>query len=404
MGQNSNSDFKPIPLSVPTIGGNEWTYIKECLDTNWLSYVGPFVSRFERDLALRTGSRFAVAMNSGTSALHIALLTAGVEPDSEVVMPAITFVAPANAVAYCRAWPVLVDIDPHDWQMDVGKVSDFLNKDCITRDGKLWNRMTGRRISAILPVHLLGDMADVDAIADLAQQFGLPVIEDAAECLGATYKARPIGALSPKIDSEMRQVITSFNGNKIVTTGGGGAVLTDSERMANRGRHLSTTAKSDPVKFQHDEIGYNYRLNNICAALGTAQLERLDEFVAIKRGTAIKYERVLQGSGCARLHPESVSGRSIFWLYTVMTSEPSFPIVERLNGLGIQARPVWTPLYDLPMFHDRAYLSACDFAPKFHEHAMSLPSSVGITDGEIGIVAEALRDSVDRISPSTLTA
>lgn len=390
-------DSKMIPLSVPHLEGNEWLYIKECLDTNWVSYVGPFVNRFEQDLAGKTGSRFAVAMNSGTAALHIALLAANVEEDTEVVMPAITFVAPANAVAYCRAWPSLIDVRPLDWQIDVEKLSDFLHKECVRKAGKLWNRATGRAISAILPVHLLGDLADIDSIAELATKFELPIIEDAAECLGATYKSRPIGSPIPGFDCEMRQVITSFNGNKIVTTGGGGALLTDNEAIHAHARHLSTTAKSDAIKFQHDEIGYNYRMNNISAALGTAQLERLDEFVSIKRSTAMKYGNVLGKIDGVTLHPESAAARSIFWLYTVMTRQPSFPVIERLNGIGIQARPIWTPLYELPMFRSGAYAYHCEFATDFHARAISLPSSVGVTDEEIETVAQSLRECIELV-------
>ncbi|MBV8866685.1 MAG: LegC family aminotransferase [Acidobacteriaceae bacterium] len=394
MSQRNAKPSEIIPLSVPTVGGNEWTYIKECLDTNWLSYVGPFVTRFERDLAAHTGSRFAVATSSGTAALHIALLTAGVRENTEVVMPAVTFVAPANAVAYCRAWPVLIDTRPLDWQLDIQKLSDFLHKACTQKDGQLWNRATGRVISAILPVHLLGDMADIDAIAQLAQKFELPIVEDAAECLGATYEGRPIGAPIPGFDPEMRQVITSFNGNKIITTGGGGALLTDAESIYTRARHLSTTAKTDPVRFLHDEIGYNYRMNNICAALGTAQLERLNEFVSIKRRTATKYRAALQNAGGIRAHPESPTGKSIFWLYTVMTSEPSFPAIQNLNAIAIQTRPVWTPLYDLPMFRKKIHSYHCDFAAEFHARAISLPSSVGITDKQIETVAQGLCETL----------
>lgn len=390
MRQESNAGSKQIPLSVPNLGGNEWAYIKECLDTNWVSYVGPFVGRFERDLSVHTGCRFAIAMNSGTSALHLALLTAGVERNTEVIMPAISFVAPANAVAYCGASPVLIDISPIDWQMDVEKLDDFLTKVCVRKLDGLWNRVTDRRISAILPVHLLGDLADVDAIGELAQKFELPMIEDAAECLGARYKGRPIGAAIPGFDPEMRQVITSFNGNKIVTTGCGGAILTDSERLSRHSRHLSTTAKTDPLRFQHDEVGYNYRLNNISAALGTAQLERLEEFVSIKRRTAATYELGLQDLANVRLHPQSPNGESIFWLYTVMTEDPSLPLIEKLNSLGIQVRPLWTPLNELPMFSNRVYSHQCAFSPYLHRHALSLPSSVGITGEEIAMVVTAL--------------
>lgn len=384
---------EPIPLSVPHLAGNEWAYIKECLDTNWVSYVGPFVTKFEEQLSKHAQCRYAVATNSGTAALHIALLNAGVEAESEVVMPAISFIAPANAIAYCRAWPALVDISPVDWQIDVAKLADFLQRDCIENGGALRNRYTGRRISAVLAVHLLGDMADVDEIAELCARYRLPLIEDAAECLGARYKNRGIAAPNPALEPAFRQMITSFNGNKIVTTGGGGALLTNDADLAGRARHLTTTAKSDNLKFEHDAIGYNYRLNNVAAALGAAQLEQLDYFVSLKRAAAEKYRSLLSALPGLRLHPESVTGRSIFWLYTILLKEPALPVIEQMNRLGIQARPVWTPIYAQPTFRDQVHCARCEFARCFHTHAISLPSSVGITNEEIEAVVDALREA-----------
>ena len=292
-----------VPLCVPEIGGNEWTYIKECLDTNWVSYVGPFVERFEKDLAKKSGASHAVATSSGTAALHIALLLAGVGPDNEVVMPGITFVAPANAVRYCSAWPALIDINPMDWQLDVERLSDFLVDGCTVRDRQLINKTTGRRIAALLPVHLLGGMFDVDAVAELATRFELPLIEDAARILGATYKGRPIGAPCRAYGGPLRLVATSFNGNKIITTGGGGALLCEDAALAARARHLSTTAKADKIEFYHDEVGYNYRLTNLAAALGVAQLEKLDGYVEIKRNIARRYVGSLGKSDSVTLHP-----------------------------------------------------------------------------------------------------
>ena len=205
---------RTIPLAVPTIRGNEWKYIRECLDTNWVSYLGPFVSRFEHELATRCGANYAVATVSGTAALHLALLNAGVEPETEVIMPAMTFVATANAVRYCGAWPTLIDQQETDWQLDVGKLDDFLKKECTSRSGALVNRNTNRPISALLPVHLLGDMCDIDSVAEIAVKHDLPIVEDAAQCLGVTYKGRSIGAPLPGFDVARRQVITSLNGNK----------------------------------------------------------------------------------------------------------------------------------------------------------------------------------------------
>lgn len=386
---------QPIPLSVPHLAGNEWAYIRECLETNWVSYVGPFVTKFEEQLAGHAGCRYAVATNSGTAALHIALLNAGAQADSEVVMPAISFIAPANAIAYCGAWPALIDVSPVDWQMDLAKLADFLRHDCLEQGGALRNGKTGRRVSAILAVHLLGDMADVDGIAELCARYRLPLIEDAAECMGARYKERGIAAPNPALDPALRQVITSFNGNKIVTTGGGGALLTNDAELARRGHHLTTTAKSDSLRFEHDAIGYNYRLTNVCAALGVAQLEQLEHFVHLKRATAAKYSELLKNVPGVRLHPESLSTRSIFWLYTILLDEPVLPVIEQMNRLGVQARPVWTPIYAQPMFCGKIYSSRCEFAPRLHAHAVSLPSSVGITDEEIEAVVDALGEARD---------
>jgi perosamine synthetase len=357
-----------------------------------VSYRGSFVDRFEKDLAARCGAKFAVATNSGTAALHVALLLAGAGPDTEVAMPAVTFVAPGNAVRYCGAWPVFIDIRAEDWQWDVAKLADFLRQGCELRHGALHNRATGRRIAALMPVHLLGDMCDVDAVAELAQRYGLPVVEDAAECLGATYKGRGLAAPAPAADPARRFVATSFNGNKIVTTGGGGAIFTDDAAVAARVRHLTTTAKSRDLEFFHDELGFNYRLTNVAAAIGVAQLERLDEFIAVKRSHAKGYEAAFQAEGAAIPNPESAHGRSIYWLYTVLLDRPSLPVIRQLNERGIGSRPIWTPLCDLPEFSGRSMAYRCEFAPRFHERAASLPSSVGLTPPELREAAEALID------------
>ncbi|HVW87660.1 MAG TPA: aminotransferase class I/II-fold pyridoxal phosphate-dependent enzyme [Bryobacteraceae bacterium] len=383
-----------IPLSEPLLSGNEGIYVKECLDTNWVSYRGSFVDRFEKDLASRCGARFAVATNSGTAALHVSLLLAGVKPDTEVVMPAITFVAPGNAVRYCGAWPVFVDIQETDWQWDVAKLADFLREGCETRGGALYNRTTGRQVSALMPVHLLGDMCDVDAVAELGQRYGLPVIEDAAECLGATYKGRGLAAPVHALDPSRRFVASSFNGNKIATTGGGGVIFTDDSAMAARARHLTTTAKSGDLEFFHDELGYNYRLTNVAAAIGVAQLERLDEFIAIKRAHADLYRTAFEGQAGIAPNPESEHGRAIFWLYTILLDGPSLPVIRELNERGIGSRPIWTPLYDLPEFAGRCMTWKCEFAPRFHQLAASLPSSVGLVETDLREVAAAVLDVI----------
>lgn len=379
-----------IPLSVPTLRGNEWNYIKECLDTNWVSYAGPFVDRFESEMAAKVGAKHAVATASGTAALHISLLLAGVKDNDEVVMPAVTFVAAANAVRYCGAWPALIDISPNDWQLDSTQLEQFLTNGCSTRDGRLYNRTTGRRIAALMPVHLLGGMADVDAVAELATRYELPLIEDAAECLGATYKGRAIGAPCPAYGGPMRMVVTSFNGNKIITTGGGGAIFTEDPALAAHARHLTTTAKADEIEFIHDEVGYNYRLTNIAAALGVAQLEQLDEYVEIKRAIAARYAKHLQVHPHIKVHPEPLHCRSTFWMYSVTLDRPSRLVVDALNRAGVMSRPMWMPINTLPAFSDGTFRSNVTTAEAFYKFGLSLPCSVGITEAQIDRVLTLL--------------
>jgi perosamine synthetase len=392
---NSNS---PIPLSVPHLAGNEWAYIKECLDTNWVSYVGPFVDRFERELAAKVGAKHAVATGSGTAALHVALVLAGVGPDDEVVMPGLTFVAPANAVRYCGAWPVFTDIAARDWQWDVALLADFLANGCGASNGKLVNKQTGRRIAALLPVHLLGGMCDVDAVAELASRYELPLIEDAAECLGATYKGRGIGAACPSYRGPIRLVATSFNGNKIITTGGGGALLAEDPALAARAKHLTTTAKADKMEFYHDEVGYNYRLTNIAAALGVAQLEKLDEYVEIKRGIAARYAEGLKDCAGVTVHPEPRDCRSIFWMYSATLPCEAGPVIRRLNEQGIMSRPLWVPLHRLPAFSGHCHVVKAGEAERFYERGLSLPCSVSLTESDQQRVIAALRQETNRKS------
>jgi perosamine synthetase len=380
---------KMIPLTVPLLRGNEWKYVKECLDTNWVSYVGPFVERFEKELAEKAGAKQCVATASGTAALHIALILAGVNRDDEVVMPGTTFVAPANAVRYCGAWPTLVDIGDLDWQINVNQMADFLARGCSVRNGQLCNKVTGRRVAALMPVHLLGGMCDLDAVAELATRYELPLIEDAAECLGATYKGRAIGAPCPAYRGPLRLVATSFNGNKIVTTGGGGAIFFDDPVLAARAKHLTTTARADKIEFVHDEVGYNYRLTNIAAALGVAQLEQLKDYVEAKQNIARRYAASFVSCDGIRIHPEPAECQSTFWMYTVRLNRQARPVIDRLIDRGIMARPIWVPLHRLPVFKN-VFDAGSTVANDLYGHAVSLPCSVGITDSEIRKVAKEL--------------
>jgi perosamine synthetase len=377
-----------IPLSTPVLRGNEWAYVKECLDTNWVSSAGPFVDRFEKMAAGRVGMRHAVALVNGTSALHLALLVIGVQPDDEVVMPALTFIAPANAVRYLGAWPVFVDVDPHCWQLDPQRLVDFVERDCAWRKGVLRNRATGRRVRAVLPVDILGHPCDLDPIVEVAHGRDLVVVEDATEALGAHYKGRPIGGGADV-------ACLSFNGNKIVTSGGGGMLATNHAGWADRARYLSTQAKDDPVEYIHGSVGYNYRLTNIQAALGVAQLEQLDEFVAAKRRHALEYMTALDDVAGITPMPEASWAFSTFWLYTVLVDPAQYgtdsrALLSRLAGQGIQSRPLWQPLSRSAALRD-CQATSTPVADRLAAMALSLPSSADLAPADQARVVFAVK-------------
>ena len=381
-----------VLLSAPYINGNEWQYVKDCLDTHWVSSVGSYVDRFERELGEVAGASHCVAVNSGTSALHLALLLAGVEPDTEVIMPAVSFVAPANTVRYCGAWPTFIDIDPATWQLDLAKLEDFLAEGCKrSGSGTLINRATGRKIAALMPVHLLGAMVDVRVVTELACRFGLPLVEDAAECLGAHCHGRPIGAPVDGLEDTPRIVATSFNGNKIVTTGGGGALFFEDELLASRAKHLSTTAKTHAVEFHHDEVGYNYRLSNVSAAIGVAQLEMLDEFVVLKRKIADVYEQAFSTLPSVETAPTASYCAPTHWMYTIRVDRSSAALIAELNAQNIQSRPVWVPLPILEPFASNCYVHSIEFASAFYETALSIPCSVSLSESDQQRVIDALQ-------------
>jgi len=382
-----------IPLCVPELGGNEWRYVKECLDTNWVSSAGPFVSRFEQSLAAYVGADHAVATVNGTAALHIALLVAGVRPDDEVILPALSFIAPANAVRYAGAWPVFVDVEREHWEIDPQKTADFIDRECVWKAGELRNRNTGRRVSALLPVHILGHPVDLDPLTELARKFDLALIEDATESLGAKYKGRMLGQTSDI-------ACFSFNGNKLITTGGGGMIVTPNQAWADRARYLTTQAKDNPVEYIHGEVGFNYRLTNLQAALGCAQVEQLDEFVFRKRRIAQQYnEALLDLPGVATMK-EAAWATSACWLYTVRISPAAygsdrFELFRLLMENEIQARPLWQPLHRSPA-HATSPAYYVEVADEIHREALSLPSSVGLSEQEMARVVKVIRDGAQQ--------
>ena len=392
MGQvegQPNTPSRHIPLSVPEIRGNEWLYIKECLDTNWVSSAGSFVDRFESQIAEYVQTKYAVATVNGTSALHLALLASGVEPNDEVIVSDLSFVAPANAIRYVGAWPVFMDSELLYWQMDTEKLDDFLKSGCTWKNGNLFNNITGRRVTAILPVHILGHPCDLDPILELAKKYNLVVIEDATESLGAKYKQQMVGSIGDV-------GCLSFNGNKLITTGGGGMLITNRRGWADHARYLSTQAKDDPVEYVHSHIGYNYRLTNIQAALGVAQVENIEEFIQRKRDIARRYE-----SGFALLEDMTLMSRQlgsepVYWLYTVLlpqhfSSDLRKIFVSRLNAKGIQCRPLWHPLHSLPPYKD-CYAYKIENVFDIYNRAVSLPCSVGLDNADQDDCIEAFKD------------
>lgn len=370
-----------VGLHEPHFTGNEWNYVKECLDTGWVSSVGKFVDQFEIRLAEYTGVKKAVAVVNGTAALHICLKIVGVEKDDEVLIPALTFIATANAVAYCGAFPHFIDSEEKTLGLDPSKLAAYLNEIAEVRPDGCFNKRTGRRIKAVVPMHTFGHPVDLDPLAELCQRFQIELVEDAAESLGSYYKGRHTGNWG--IVSAV-----SFNGNKVITTGGGGAILTNDESLAQLAKHLTTTAKL-PHKwaFYHDQIGFNYRLPNLNAALGCAQLEQLPSFLQRKRALAIRYQEVFSDMEGIRFFKEPDFARSNYWLNALLLdmdhADERDILLEYLNGQGIMVRPTWTLLHKLPMFKDcpRMDLSV---AESLEQRLINIPSSpiLGGSDGQ----------------------
>lgn len=366
-----------IPLCVPEIRGKEWEYIKECLDTNWVSSAGVFGSRFEAMMADYVGAKHAVVTINGTSALHMALLAAGIGAGDEVITSSLSFVAPANAIKYVGAWPVFMDAEPYYWQMDVAKLDDFLTHQCQWQNGDLVNKTSGRRIKAIMPVHILGHPCDMDPIIEIARKFTLTVIEDATESLGAEYKGKMVGNIGDI-------ACFSFNGNKLITTGGGGMVVTNNQEWAERALYLSTQAKDDPIEYIHNEIGYNYRLSNIQSAMGVAQMEVIDDLVAAKRAIARRYQDGLKEIQGLTLMPTQPGTTPVYWLYTILlppdtTLEKRKNMVTALNARGIGSRPLWHPIHGLSPYSEcQSHL--IEVSTDLYRRAINLPSSAGLTE------------------------
>lgn len=374
-----------IPLSEPEISGNEWKYIKECLDAGWVSSAGTYVDKFEKTVAAYVGTKYAVATVNGTSALHVSLIACSIGPDDEVIVPTLTFIAPVNAVRYCGANPVFMDSNPETLCIDVQKTADFISGRCERRkDSFTYNKKTGRKIKAIIPVHVFGHPADMDGLLEVCGKGNIDIIEDATESLGSEYQEKKTGSLG-------KAGCFSFNGNKIITTGGGGMVVTDDKHLSEKIRHLCTQAKKDLFEYDHDEIGYNYRLTNLQAAMGVAQMERLDDFIAIKRKNASLYRKLLSGIEEIEFLWEADSVKNNFWFYTVRLSKGhKKTLMERLLSKNIQVRPIWKLIHTLPMYKD-CQVYAINNVVEAYESCINLPCSVGLREEEIEFVVKSIK-------------
>mgnify|MGYP006266961315 CR=1 FL=1 len=372
-----------IPLTIPHLNGNEWEYVRECIETGWVSSAGAYVDRFEKQVAAYAGCQYGVACVNGTSGLHLAMHLHGIGQGDCVIVPNLTFIASVNAVVYTSAAPIFIDIDPDTWQIDLDLLEEFLETQTEARNGQTCLRHHSQKIRAIMPVHVLGNMCDMERLVDLAAQYHLTVIEDASEALGTRFRAKHAGAFG-------KMGVFSFNGNKIITTGGGGVVVTDDAELAERAKHLTTQAKADPQRYFHDEIGFNYRLVNVLAAIGVAQMEQLDTFVQKKKWIDAYYREHLNGVGDIRFQHITAGVDPNCWLFT-FRSERRDQILKRLQENNILARPFWVPMNQLPMFSEATYIRQSDHAAAVHQESVSIPSSLSLSEENVAEVVRVIK-------------
>jgi aminotransferase in exopolysaccharide biosynthesis len=371
-------------LSGPNMAGNELKYVSECINTGWVSSVGSYVDKFESMSAEYAGTKYAVATSSGTTALHICLVMMGVNNDDYVITPNITFIATCNAIKYTGANPIFIDTDVNNWQMDLDLLEEFLNTDTEQINGVCHYKKDGKRIPVIMPVHVLGNMCDMDRLITLAAQHNLTVIEDSTEALGSYYKGKHAGSFG-------LMGTFSYNGNKIITTGGGGMIVTDDETLAKKAKHLTTQAKSDPFEYIHDEIGYNYRLVNVAAAMGVAQMEQLPGFIKRKYEIIDFYKNELEGVGDIKFQQVSNDVQPNWWMPTIFT-EKQKNVLKILNDNKMQSRPFWVPMNQLRMFTENIYYNHSDRSNFVYQHCLSIPCSTYITNEQLKAVSDKIKE------------
>ncbi|WP_429911431.1 aminotransferase class I/II-fold pyridoxal phosphate-dependent enzyme [Glycocaulis sp.] len=372
-----SGNLPAIPLAIPNIGAGEAKNLQACVDTNFVSSVGPFVTEFEERVAALSGSAAGVAMGAGTQALHIALRAADIGPGDLVILPSFTFIASANAVSHSGATPWLMDIDSASWTLDPETVRTALKAHTEMRGGTLRHKASGMRVAAMMPVYTLGTPADMDALGSIASEYGLVIIADAAAAIGVDYRGQPIG---PKA----HMTCYSFNGNKTITCGGGGMVVGDDPMLMKRVRHLSTTARVSP-NYEHDMVGYNYRMTNVQAAIGCAQLDRLNDFLAVKRRIRARYNDAFSGRAGLSVFPQPEDRESACWFSGLVLEDDALPPVNdvcaRLKEHNIEARPFWMPVH-MQAPYAQAIKEACPITEGVWQRILTLPCSTSLSPAD----------------------
>lgn len=373
---------KFIPLSVPNFQGNELEYITKAIKTEWVSTAGAYITDFEEKMTKYVGSKGAVACQSGTAGLHLALKVCGVNCDDEVIVPTLTFIAAVNPIKYLNANPIFMDCDD-SLTIDPIKLKHFCEENCTIHNNQLKNKETGKNIKAIVVVHVFGNMADMERICEIAKEYNLKIIEDATEALGTYYTE---GKYKDKFAGTMGDIgVYSFNGNKIITTGGGGMIVSNNQDDVDKCRHLSTQAKTDTVYFDHDEVGYNYRMTNLQAALGLAQLEQLENFIEMKKNN---YERYIHNG--IKLLSFKKGIRSNLWFYSYQTQNRD-ELIDYLSKKGIQTRPVWKLIHTLKPYR-KAQEYQIKIAKQYYESIVNVPCSTNLTDSDIDYICNAIKE------------
>ncbi|HBE04572.1 MAG: aminotransferase DegT [Spirochaetes bacterium GWF1_41_5] len=382
-----------IPLSVPNLNGKELEYVTECIKTGWISSAGKFVERFEIDTAKYTGAGYAVAAVNGTCALFIALKEMGIGPGDEVIVPALTFIAPVNAVHYTGAAPVFMDCDDL-FCMDMKKLSSFFNEETEMRNNRCFNRNTGKPVKAVIPVHVFGNACDLETLTDLCAGKNILILEDATESLGTRYTQGKFAGKSPGCIGKAG--VLSFNGNKIITAGGGGMILTDDKKLAERLKYLTTQAKEPGPEYIHHEAGYNFRLTNLAAALGAAQLEQLDEFILHKKNNYLLYQKLLSEIPGCTLCPVNSNASVNYWFYALKL-EKSFgmdamELVRFLQERQIESRPIWRLNHlQKPYLEAQSYM--IEKAPVLQKAIVNLPCSSNLSEKEVERVCACIKEA-----------